>query len=66
MFWKKAAKQMLLVPGIVTMVFTCMPQAAFEAYAADPIAKMGGGYYWNFGSLVDDIDDQGGKTGPLI
>lgn len=41
---------------IVSMVFTCMPQMAFEASAVEPIAKIGNEPYFNFGSLADDID----------
>lgn len=62
LFLRKTAKKMLIIPMIVSMVFTCMPQMAFEVSAAEPIAKIGSEPYYNFGSLADAIDDQGGKT----
>ncbi len=62
LFWRKTAKKMLIIPMIVSMVFTCMPQMAFEVSAVEPIAKIGNEPYYNFGSLADDIDDLGGKT----
>lgn len=41
LFWRKTAKKILIIPMIVGMVFTCMPQMAFEASAAGPYGLQG-------------------------
>lgn len=60
---KKLMKGMTAITLTVSMLLTCIPLMPLEVFAADTrIATMNGEDYWNFHSLVSDLNSKGGES----
>ncbi len=54
---------LIMVSVVLGMLILCVPLFMQETFAADTrIATMNGESYWNYHSLVDDLEDKDGET----
>lgn len=53
---------MIAVIMIVAMLLTCIPWVPLKVFADTRIATMNGEDYWNFHSLVSDLNSKGGES----